>query len=122
MKYIGYIVFAFSMRTFAATEGLKKIFVSNHDLPWSSIKPWAWETGVTRFFSSVVSMLQDVTAIVSVLGVCLVGIMLIMSLGDEEKTQTAKKYMMSIVVGLVLALTAWAIISLVDLIPTTIKF
>jgi hypothetical protein len=67
-------------------------------------------------------MLQDVTAIVSVLGVCLVGIMLIMSLGDEEKTQTAKKYMMSIVVGLVLALTAWAIISLVDLIPTTIKF
>jgi ABC-type nickel/cobalt efflux system permease component RcnA len=87
-----------------------------------SIKPGAGESGVTKFFSGVVSLMQDVTAIVSVLGICIVGIMYIMSRGDEEKTENAKKYMIAILIGLILALSAWAIISMVDLIPTTIRF
>jgi len=77
---------------------------------------------VTKLLTSTVSTLQDITAIVSVIGVCLVGILYIMSLGEEEKTQNAKKYLMAIIIGLVLALSAWALISLVDLVPTTIKF
>ncbi len=68
------------------------------------------------------SILQDITAIVSVLGICIVGLLLIMSRGDEEKTQNAKKYIIAILIGLVLALSAWAIISLVDLLPTSIRF
>lgn len=67
-------------------------------------------------------MLQDITAIASVLGICLVGIMYIMSRWDEEKTESAKKYMIAILVGLVLVLTAWAIIAVVDLIPTSLQF
>ena len=67
-------------------------------------------------------MLQDITAIVSVLGICIVGIMYIMSRWDEEKTESAKKYMIAILIGLVLALSAWAIIAMVDLIPTSIRF
>jgi len=77
---------------------------------------------VTKLLTSTVTTLQDITAIVSVIGVCLVGILYIMSLGEEEKTQNAKKYLMAIIIGLVLALSAWALISLVDLVPTTIKF
>ena len=77
---------------------------------------------MTKLLTSTVSTLQDITAIVSVIGVCLVGILYIMSLGEEEKTQNAKKYLMAIIIGLVLALSAWALISLVDLVPTTIKF
>lgn len=77
---------------------------------------------MTKLLTSTVTTLQDITAIVSVIGVCLVGILYIMSLGEEEKTQNAKKYLMAIIIGLVLALSAWALISLVDLVPTTIKF
>jgi Type IV secretion system pilin len=120
MKYIGYLILGWSLSVHAG--GLATIFQSNHGLPGESIRPGAGESGITRFFSSVVAMMQDVTAIVSVLGICIVGIMYIMSRGDEEKTETAKKYMIAIFIGLVLALSAWAIISMVDLIPTTIRF
>lgn len=75
-----------------------------------------------RFFSFAVSVLQDIVAIVSVLGICIVGIMYIMSRGNEEKTENAKKYIIAILTGLVLALSAWAIIAVIDLIPTTIRF
>jgi SNF family Na+-dependent transporter len=119
MKYFGYLVFAWSLSAFA---DLKTIFTSSHGLPWSTIRPWTGESGITRFFSSIVSMLQDITAIVSVLGICIVGIMYIMSRWDEEKTENAKKYMIAILVGLILALSAWAIIAMVDLIPTSIQF
>lgn len=67
-------------------------------------------------------MLQDIVAIVSVLGICIVGIMYITSRGNEEKTENAKKYIIAILAGLVLALSAWAIIAVIDLIPTTIRF
>lgn len=77
---------------------------------------------MARFFSFVVSVLQDITAILSVLGICIVGLLLIMSRGDEEKTQNAKKYIVAILIGLILALSAWAIITVVDLIPTSIRF
>lgn len=120
MKYIGYIILGYSLS--AQAKGLENIFESSHGLPGQSVKPGAGESGITKFFSSVISMMQDVTAIVSVLGICIVGIMYIMSRGDEEKTETAKKYMIAILTGLILALSAWAIISMIDLIPTTIRF
>jgi len=66
-------------------------------------------------------MLQDFTAIAAVLGVCIVGIMYIMSRGDEEKTESAKNYMVAILIGVVLAFTAWAIISLTNLLPSSIQ-
>ena len=120
MKYIGYLILGYSLSVHA--KGLENIFESSHGLPGQSVKPGAGESGITKFFSSVISMMQDVTAIVSVLGICIVGIMYIMSRGDEEKTETAKKYMIAILTGLILALSAWAIISMIDLIPTTIRF
>jgi|GEM_PF-948817 len=119
MKYIGYIILGWSLSAYA---GLETIFKSSHGLPGDSIKPGAGESGITKFFSGIVSLLQDVTAIVSVLGICIVGIMYIMSRGDEEKTENAKKYMIAIFIGLILALSAWAIIALVDIIPTSIQF
>lgn len=119
MKYIGYIVLTWSLSAYA---GLENILDSSHGLPGDSIKSGAGESGITKFFSSVVAMMQDVTAIVSVLGICIVGIMYIMSRGDEEKTENAKKYMIAILIGLILALSAWAIIAVIDLIPTSLQF
>lgn len=66
-------------------------------------------------------MLQDITAIAAVIGICLVGILYIMSAGDEEKTENAKKYMIAILIGVILAFTAWAIIALIDLVPNSIN-
>jgi hypothetical protein len=77
---------------------------------------------ITNFLEFAVSMLQDITAILSVLGICIVGLMYIMSHGDEEKTESAKKYMIAITIGIVLAMTAWAIISLIDTIPNSLQF
>lgn len=65
-------------------------------------------------------MLQDITAIAAVLGICIVGIMYIMSSGDEEKTESAKKYMIAIFIGVLIAFTAWAIIAMIDLIPNSL--
>jgi type IV secretory pathway VirB2 component (pilin) len=86
------------------------------------LKPGDKEASIRDFFSKVVSMLQDITAIAAVLGICIVGIMYIMSHGDEEKTESAKNYIVSILIGVVLAFTAWAIISLVNLVPGAIEF
>ena len=80
------------------------------------------ESSITNFLEFAVSMLQDITAIVSVLGICIVGIMYIMSSGDEEKTETAKKYMIAITIGIILAMTAWGIIALIDTIPNSLQF
>ncbi len=68
----------------------------------------------------MVSVLQDITAIAAVLGICLVGLMFIMSHGNEEKTEAAKKYMIAILTGVILAVVAWSIIALIDLIPASL--
>ncbi len=119
MKYLGYLIFAFYISTYA---DLSDIFEDSHGLPGENIKPGEEEEWVLDFFSSVIELMQDIAAIISVLGICLIGLMYIMSRWDEEKTAAAKKYMTAIIIGLVLAMSAWAIIALVDLIPTMIDF
>lgn len=119
MKFIGYIILAYTAETFAA---LGKILDSTYGLPWTRIKSGSGERDLRDFFSSIVTILQDMTAIAAVLGICIVGIMFIMSQGDEEKTETAKKYMIAIFIGVILAFTAWAIVAMIDLIPNSITF
>ncbi len=122
MKYIGYLISTFYLYSSLALAKVQDSLPdSNHGLPGESITPGAGETGLRDFFSKVVSMLQDITAIAAVLGVCVVGIMYIMSHGDEEKTESAKNYMVAILIGVILAFTAWAIISMVNLIPNSIQ-
>ncbi len=65
----------------------------------------------------MIGILQDITAIIAVIGICLVGIMYIMSHGDEEKTESAKKYMISIILGVLLTFAALGIMSLINMIP-----
>lgn len=105
-----------------ASEGLKKIFDSSHGLPGTTLQPWEWEPWVTRLLSKTANTLLDIAAVVSVIAICIVGYMYITSFGKEENTSTAKKYLLVIVTGILLALCAWAMISLVDLIPTSVKF
>jgi type IV secretory pathway VirB2 component (pilin) len=119
MKYIGYIILSYTSITFGE---IKNILKNSAGLPGNSFKSGGGDESLKKFFSSLVSMLQDITAIAAVLGICIVGIMYIMSAGEEEKTETAKKYIVAIIIGVFLAFTAWAIISLVDLIPASIKF
>jgi len=42
-----------------------------------------------------------------------------MSHGDEEKTGSAKKYMITILIGTLIAFSAWGMVSLVDVIPNS---
>jgi len=42
-----------------------------------------------------------------------------MSQGNEEKTEAAKKYMITIMIGVLLAFAAWGIMSLINLIPNS---
>jgi Type IV secretion system pilin len=119
MKYLGCIILGLTTALYA---DLDNILSGSQGLPGASIKAGGGETYVVRFISFVVSILQDMTAIAAVLGVCIVGIMFIKSRGDEEKTSTAKKYLVVIILGLLLVFTAWAIVSLIDLIPNTLRF
>jgi Type IV secretion system pilin len=113
MKYIGSL-------TLFITSMSRALELKNGDLPGQNIG--TGDESVTNFLRFIVSMLQDITAIMSVLGICIVGIMYIMSHGDEEKTETAKKYMIAILIGIILAMTAWGIISLIDTIPNSLQF
>lgn len=70
----------------------------------------------------VTEKLQDIVAIIAVLGICIVGIMYITSQWSEEKTEAAKKYMITILIGVVLAFAAWGIMSLINLIPNSFSF
>jgi type IV secretory pathway VirB2 component (pilin) len=99
--------------TFAATDmvGIKKAI----GLPGTTYK--IGDLSIT--LQSVIGMLQNITAIIAVLGICIVGIMYIMSRGDEEKTGAAKKYMITILIGVLIAFAAWGMISLVNIIPNS---
>lgn len=70
----------------------------------------------------MIDHLKDIIAIVSVLGICIVGIMYMTSHGSEEKTDSAKKYFIAILTGLILSVSAWAMIALIDLIPNALNF
>lgn len=74
---------------------------------------------IVSVLQSVVGKMQDIAAIIAVLGICVVGIMYMMSHGDEEKTAAAKKYMVTILIGVVLAFAAWGIMSLINIIPNS---
>lgn len=81
--------------------------------------PWEDAENIIQIFKTVITKLQDITAIIAVLGICIVGLMYIMSHGSEEKTEAAKKYMVTILIGVLLAFTAWGIMSLINLIPNS---
>lgn len=119
MKYIGYLILAYTTGTFAA---LSKVLDDSYGLPGSTIKSGAGMDRLKTFFSSIVTTLQDIAAIAGVLGICIVGIMYVMSMGDEEKTENAKKYMMAIFIGIIIAFTAYAVIAMIDLVPNSITF
>lgn len=76
-------------------------------------------TSLTTQMKSVLGILQDITAIIAVIGICIVGIMYITSQWNEEKTEAAKKYMITIIVGVILAFAAWGIMSLINIIPNS---
>jgi len=86
---------------------------------WDTGLPGEGASNVITILKSVISKLQDVTAIIAVLGICIVWIMYIMSQGNEEKTEAAKKYMITIMIGVLLAFAAWGIMSLINLIPNS---
>lgn len=118
MKSIGYIILALSSSAFAE---IKNIVKDSAGLPGKKFISGGGDESLKTFFTSLVSMLQDITAIAAVIGICIVGILYIMSAGDEEKTENAKKYMIAILIGVILAFTAWAIIALIDLVPNSIN-
>jgi type IV secretory pathway VirB2 component (pilin) len=113
MKYIQYITLCTFHVAYAA-KNLTQIEGSDLGLPGPD--------NISNFtinLRSVIGILQDITAIIAVIGVCIVGIMYIMSRGNEEKTESAKKYMIHIVIGILLAFAAWGIMSLINIIPNS---
>ncbi|MFA6080481.1 MAG: TrbC/VirB2 family protein [Candidatus Gracilibacteria bacterium] len=74
---------------------------------------------IISVFQTVITISQDIAAVIAVLGICIVGVMYIMSHGDEEKTASAKKYMVTILIGVLLVFAAWGIMSLINIIPNS---
>ncbi len=112
MKYIGYIAFWVSSLTYA--KNLVAIDGNKTGLPSPSNI-----SNITSSMKTIIGILQDITAIVAVIGICIVGIMYIMSHGSEEKTEAAKKYMITILIWVLLAFAAWGMMSLINIIPNS---
>lgn len=92
-------------------------------LPGSNrIDSFEWDRGVTYFFSRIIEKGIDITAMLAVIWVCIVGLMFITATGDPEKAKKATKYLWIIVLGVVLALGAYAIIALIDKLPNSFRF
>lgn len=115
MKYLGSLIIA-SLANYTWWAALD----AETGLPGPNIG--SDDDSVTNFLEFAVSMLQDITAIAAVLGICIVGIMYIMSHGDEEKTESAKKYIIAILIGVILSVAAWGMIALIDAIPNSLQF
>lgn len=112
MKYIWYLTFCISCSLYAAD--LTGIKASELGLPGPKNI-----SNVTTNLKSVIGILQDITGMIAIIGICLVWIMYIMSHGSEEKTESAKKYMIHIILGVLLAFTAWGIMSLINIVPNS---
>lgn len=115
MKYTQYIALAGLYGIALAAP----VAIDKTGLPGSGVTVSSGVSSLKQMMISVISMMQDITAIIAVIGICIVGIMYIMSHGDEEKTGAAKKYMIAIGIGTLIAFSAWGMISIVDVIPNS---
>lgn len=93
------------------------------ELPGSGrVDSFEGSRGVTYFLSRIIEKGIDITAMIAVIGVCIVGLMFITATGDPEKAKKATKYLGVIIIGVLIALGAYAIVALIDKIPNSFLF
>ena len=77
---------------------------------------------VSNILIKVIKWFLRILAILAVLVLIIAGIMYILSGGDEGKVETAKKWIIYAIIGLIVALLAWVIVNLItDLTGTASK-
>ena len=118
--FIIYFLFFISQKASAAVYETLPDFT---ELPGSNnIEDFEWRNGVTSILSSIIEKGIDITAMLAVIAICIVGLMFITAAGDMEKAKKASKYAGIILVWVILTLSAYAIVALIDKIPNTLRF
>ncbi len=69
---------------------------------------------VSSVVIDVISFFLTFLAVLAVIVILVSGILYITSGGDEGKVETAKKWIMNAIIGLVIALLAWVIVNIVS--------
>lgn len=91
-------------------------------LPGCGTADSTWEgTQALGFLWGFIAEAIQYLAVIAVITVILSGIMYMLSGGDEEKTKTAKSWIIYSLVGVVLSISAWGIINLLNNITVEIK-
>ncbi len=98
---------------FSFTEGgiLDDVYSTSDDYVAKDIQDSEWFAG---FLSSVADFMLIVAAVLWVTMVLWGGIMLILALWDESKMQKSKKMLAYIVLGIIIALSSYGIIQIIQ--------
>lgn len=74
---------------------------------------WGWWWALP-FVSNIIAQAIQYLAAIAVIALIVSGIMYVLSWGDEEKTKKAKNWIVWSIAGVVLSLSAWWIISILN--------
>jgi len=78
---------------------------------WNAKGLTKWVVG---FASKLITEILKYTPVVAVIALTLAGIMLMTSLGNEEREKTAKKWMWFALIGVVVSMSAYGIVKLLN--------
>lgn len=73
-----------------------------------------WEAWVYEIIWNLIRLLIEYVAVIAVLAVMIGGIMYLLSWGDEEKTKKAKSVIIWALVGVLVSVFAWSIITVIN--------
>lgn len=83
-------------------------------LPWCNETSTSWNE-TFKFISSLISNAIDYVAVFSVISIIVAWIFYIVSIGEEEKAKKAKNWILWSLVWVVISVSAWSIINLLNL-------
>jgi len=72
------------------------------------------QVGAVATISAVVAFLASILAVVAILMIVISGILYMVSAGDTGRIETAKSILTYAIIGLIVALLAWVIVSVVS--------
>lgn len=72
------------------------------------------DKSVLQILTALISWLLAIFGLIAILGFIISGLQYLMSAGDEQRAETAKRNMQYAVIGVIVALSGWVIIQAVD--------
>lgn len=95
-------------------NGIEKFDLSTIDLNGSDNNKKSSYTSLGALVGSIIKFLAKTIGSLSILGICIGGVMWVISAGEDAQLETAKGIIISSVIGLIITLSAYLIVTFVQ--------